>query len=102
MELQASFFDLHNRHKKLAERDPLRSLNRLLDWEVFRAPIEALRSQQRKSKAGRKPFDAVLMFKILILQHLYNLRDDELAFQIARPLQFLSLSWFGPRADRAR
>ena len=29
----------------------------------------------KKSKAGRKPIDAMVMFRMLILQSLYNLSD---------------------------
>lgn len=80
--MQPSFFDLDNRHRKLNERDPLTALNKLIDWESLRSTLERGRDKPRKSAAGRKPFDAVLMFKALVLQHLYNLADDELEFQI--------------------
>lgn len=80
--MQSGFFDLHDRHKKLDERDALRALNQVIDWEIFREPIEHVRDNARRSNVGRKPFDAVLMFKVLVLQHLYNLSDDELEFQI--------------------
>jgi len=80
--MQASFFDLETRHKKLDERDSLIWLNEIIDWEAFRVTLEKCREKPRKSSAGRKPFDAVMMFKALVLQHLYNLGDDELEFQI--------------------
>lgn len=80
--MQPSFFDLDNRHRKLNERDPLIHLDALIDWEDFRLTLERIHAKPRKSKAGRKPFDAVLMFKALLLQHLYNLSDDELEYQI--------------------
>ena len=41
-----------------------------------------LRNKPRKSQAGRKPYDVVLMFKILVLQHLYNVCDDDIEYQI--------------------
>lgn len=80
--MQPSFFDLDDRHGKLNERDPLIHLNALIDWEDFRPTLDTIRAKPRKSQAGRKPFDAVLMFKALVLQHLYNLSDDELEYQI--------------------
>jgi len=79
---QASFFDLDDRHKKLNERDPLVSLNKLIDWENFRETLNKIHEKKRKSLAGRKSFDVVLMFKVLVLQHLYNLSDDEIEYQI--------------------
>lgn len=80
--MQPSFFDLDNRHRKLDERDALIWLDKLIDWEDFRETLEQSREKKRKSAAGRKPFDAVMMFKALVLQHIYNLGDDELEFQI--------------------
>jgi len=80
--MQSSFFDLDNRHKKLNERDALIWLDHVIEWEDFRETLQQCREKPRKSKAGRKPFDVVMMFKALVLQHLYNLADDELEFQI--------------------
>lgn len=79
---QPSFFDLDVRHKKLNEKDPLVALNQLIDWENFRDTLNRVRDRPRKSHAGRKPYDVVLMFKILVLQHLYNQSDDEIEYQI--------------------
>jgi len=47
-------------------------------------------------------FDAVVMFKIMILQSLYNLSDDPLKFQIRDGLsfmRFLGLSLSGTVPD---
>jgi transposase, IS5 family len=41
-----------------------------------------------KSNAGRKSFDSILMFKIFILQSLYNLSDDQTEYQIKDRLSF--------------
>lgn len=65
--MQSGFFDLDNRDIKINERDPLIELNKLIDWEEFRPSLEKIREKPRKSKAGRKPCDVVLLFKILIL-----------------------------------
>ncbi len=80
--LQPGFFDLDNRYKKLNDRDPLISLNQLIDWENFRDTLNKVRAKVRKTSAGRKPYDVVLMFKVLVLQHLYNVSDDEIEYQI--------------------
>ena len=47
-----------------------------MPWEDFRADIEAAteaKPEQRKSNAGRKPYDTILKFKIVVLQSLHNL-----------------------------
>jgi hypothetical protein len=39
-------------------------------WEAFRADIEAVtetKPEERKSNAGRKPYDTILKFKIVVL-----------------------------------
>lgn len=80
--LQPGFFDLDDRYKKLNEKDPLIHLNQLIDWDNFRTSLKKVREKKRKNNAGRKAFDVVLMFKVLVLQHLYNVSDDEVEYQI--------------------
>jgi IS5 family transposase len=90
---QMGFYDLQRRLDALsAKGDPLEPLKGIVPWEVFRAPIERatrLKAKDRKSNAGRKPFDAVLMFKILVLQSLYNLSDEQAEFLIRDRFSFM-------------
>ncbi len=86
----SGLFDLDFRmHDIAGGGDPLRKLNEAIDWERFRPYVESIRDKERKSAAGRKPFDAVLMFKILVLQSLYNLSDDATEYQILDRLSFM-------------
>lgn len=88
--MQTGLFDWQQRFEELDKGgDPLVKLNTLVDWETFRPTLEMLRQKERKSNAGRKPFDVVVMFKILILQSLYNLSDDQTEFQIRDRLSFM-------------
>jgi len=88
--MQSSFFDLDNRYAQLNKlRDPLVELNRVIDWELFRAPLTKLTEKPRKSAAGRKPIDRVLLFKMLVLQRLYNLADEALEYQVKDRLSFM-------------
>ena len=76
-------FDIEFRMEDLTRNgDPLVRLNECLDWEVFRPELETIREKERKSAAGRKPFDVVLMFKVMVLQSLYNLSDDAVEYQV--------------------
>ena len=54
------------------------SLERLkvIDFESFRPTLTDGMKKERKSSAGRHPFDNVMMFKVLVLQRLFNLSDD--------------------------
>ena len=79
---QPGLFDLDERYARLNERDPLVKLNPIIDWAAFREPLSVLRNPPRKSQAGRQPCDVVLMLKILVLQHLYNVCDDDIEYQI--------------------
>ena len=83
-------FDIYNRLEYLTENgDILPNLKRLVPWEDFRGELEVIYDHERKSNAGRRPFDVVMMFKILILQSLYNLSDDEMEYQIMDRLTFM-------------
>lgn len=94
--MQPSFFDLDNRYQKLNERDALLWLDQLIDWQSFRETLQKCREKPRKSEAGRKSFDVVMMFKALVLQHLYNLADDELEFQIRDRYSFCRFLGLSP------
>ena len=43
----------------------------------------------RKSLAGRKPWDEVIIFKSLVLQALYNLSDDQAEYQLRDRFSFM-------------
>jgi IS5 family transposase len=86
---QPGFFDLDERLHKIGAKDPLVGLKELIDWEAFRSTLMVVREKERKSAAGRKPYDVVLMFKVLVLQHLYNLSDDQTEYQIRDRLSFM-------------
>jgi len=50
---------------------------------MFRSTIEdKLLNTNKKSNAGAKPFDVVMMFKIIILQRYYGLGDKQVEYQI--------------------
>src|SRR3977135_3464148 len=89
---QLGFFDADQRLAALADkRDRLEAIDRLVPWESFRADIEAVvltPDEARKSSAGRKPLDAILMFRMLVLQSLYNLSDEQVEYQVRDRLSF--------------
>jgi Transposase and inactivated derivatives, IS5 family len=83
-------FDIQSRLSKLDRTgDPLVLLKTSLNWELFRPELEAIRTKERKSNAGRKAYDVILMFKMLVLQSLYNLSDDQLEIQVLDRLSFM-------------
>jgi hypothetical protein len=61
-------------------------------WEEFRPTLERVRRKpegMRKSRAGRKPMDAVVMFRTLVLGALYNLSEDQIGYQMRDRLSFM-------------
>jgi Transposase domain (DUF772) len=90
---QTGFFDLERRLNALsAKGDPLETIKTTVPWEAFRADIEAVREtkpEEKKSNAGRKPYDAILKFKIVVLQSLYNLSDEQTEFLIRDRFSFM-------------
>ena len=89
---QPGFFDADKRLAALSKKgDPLEVMSALVPWESFRADIEAVAltpEVAKKSQAGRKPFDAILMFRMLILQSLYNLSDEQIEYQVRDRMSF--------------
>lgn len=84
------FFDQDFRLSKLSKLgDPLEKLNKSIDFEIFRYLLESTLTKLAKGKGGRRPYDYVLMFKILILQRYYNLSDDQIEYQINDRMSFM-------------
>ena len=48
--------------------------------------------QRRKVKAGRKRIDPMILFKMLVLQQLFNHSDQQLEFQVYESRSLKSLS----------
>lgn len=93
---QRGFWDEEARQEKLAKKKVLLPrLAQLVQWESFRATLEKVRPQTRKSNAGRKAMDSVMMFKLLVLQRLYNISDEELEYQVNDRLSFMRFLGLG-------
>lgn len=87
---EPGFFDFSQRQKKLLQtRDFLERVKRLVAWEAFRPALDKALERKDRDKGGRPPYDAVLMFKILVLQALYNLSDEQTEYQILDRLSFM-------------
>jgi IS5 family transposase len=86
---QKGFFDENDRLAELSRMgDPLEKLNKYIRWENFRETLDNAFNKEPKGLGGRPPFDYVMMFKILILQKLYNMADDKTEYQIKDRLSF--------------
>ncbi len=87
---QPGFFDQDERLRGLsAAGDPLERLGMVVDFELFRPELVAALNRSDRSKGGRPPYDPVLMFKVLVLQTLYTLSDDQTEYQLKDRLSFM-------------
>ncbi len=96
---QMGFFDVAMRYAGLdAEKDPLVGIDALVPWESFRGRLEGAwrrPAAARKSAAGRKPWDAIVMFKAIVLCELYNLSDDQVEYHLRDRLSFVRFLGLG-------
>ena len=78
--LSLTFYEIEN---------PIELANKVFDLEIFRSIFESrLLNTSKKNDAGVKLIDVVMMFKIMILQHYYNLVDKLDEYQIVDIMSF--------------
>src|SRR5438045_3052130 len=103
---QFGFFDAEKRLAALsAKGDPLEAIDRLVPWESFRADIEAVvltPDEMKKSNAGRKPADAIVMFRMLVLQGPAQSFGRASEISGARPVVVHAVSAAGHRGQHSR
>ena len=68
--------------------NPLAKLQEAVDFEMFRDTLEKGLYKEKFTKVGAKPYDYVLMFKIVVLQRIYHLSDAQVEYQIRDRLSF--------------
>ena len=86
---QIGFFDEDNRLNKISKLgDPLEVLEKAINWEMFRGVLTRACRKESTERGGRPPYDVVMMFKIIVLQRLYNLSDDQTEYQINDRMSF--------------
>jgi len=86
---QKGFFDENDRLEELSRLgDPLEKLNKYMNWENLRGVLTRVLKKEAQGPGGRPPFDYVMMFKVLVLQKLYNMADDKTEYMIKDRLSF--------------
>ena len=94
------FGRVEKRRQKLeARKDFLSELNRIIPWDELGRCLDRLPSPAPKSKAGRKPIDPLLLLKLLIVQQLYNLSDEDLEYQTHDRESFRRFVGLAPNAE---
>jgi len=85
-----SLFDEEFTKERLSTMgNPLDMISKVIDFELFRGTLEnKLLNTNKKNNAGAKPYDVVMLFKILILQRYYGLGDNQVEYQIVDRTSF--------------
>ena len=87
---QLGIFSSEKREKKLSDLgDSLEQLNQNVNWEMFRTALEKATRKEAKGPGGRRRFNVVMMFKILVLARLFNMSDDQTEYQINDRISFM-------------
>ena len=78
---QSGLFDeFFNSEDIRTSQKPLIRIGAMIEWDLFKGDLE--RSFPLSDEGGRPRFAPLLMFKILVLQKVHGLLDDETSFQI--------------------
>ena len=87
---RVGFFDQERRSRKISKLgNPLERLDKVINFEMFREELEInMLNLERKNNSGCKPYDIVMMFKIILLKRFYNISDEQAEFQINNALNF--------------
>lgn len=88
----AGFFDEQNVLEKLTKLgDPLVLISKHIDFNLFKETFLKFSGRNEETEQptkGRPSYDIVMMVKILFIQRLYNLSDEQVEFQITDRLSF--------------
>jgi hypothetical protein len=94
---QPGFWDVEERLRELsAQGDPLEKLAATVDFEIFRTELEAAAGRRDPWKGGRPSFDAVLKFRMLVLQAMHGLSLAQTEYLVADRLSWMRFCGLGP------
>lgn len=92
---QAGLFGLSDQLKRLSDcGDPLETMSRVVDFEIFRPALEKALAYGDGAKGGRPPYNPVAMFKVLILAAQNTVSDARMEFLIRDRLSWLRFLGF--------
>ncbi|MEQ8964871.1 MAG: IS5 family transposase [Azospirillaceae bacterium] len=94
---QPGFWDVEDRLRQLsAQGDPLEKLSATVDFELFRADLNAAVGPRDRGKGGRPAFDVVLKFRMLVLQALHGLSLEQTEYLVRDRLSWMRFCRLGP------
>lgn len=87
--IKESLFAAEEREAKLDRLgDVLQVMEKHIDFKALAAEVDRAAPRSGRERGGRPPFPTELMVRALILQHLYNLSDEQMEYQVLDRLSF--------------
>lgn len=100
---EPGFFDSEALYDRVAATNhPLWRINEIIEWERFVPVLDAVFTRTPKAPGGRPSYDRMMMFKVLVLKHLYNIPDGQMEQRLLGDLffrHFLGLTFADPTPD---
>ena len=76
------FADEHHRKKIDTLGDPLVEIESCIDFAALAAEVDRVAPRPVSPQGGRPPYPTETMVRILVLKRLYNLSDEQMAYQL--------------------
>ena len=87
--IKTSLFADQEREAKLNKLgDALRVLEQHVDFVALAAEVDRAALRPSRERGGRPPFPTELMVRVLLIQQLFNLSDEQMEFQLLDRLSF--------------
>jgi hypothetical protein len=77
-----SFWTEENSVDRVGDETSFMRVGKVVEWSLFEPELLAAIEKEAKGPGGRPRFHPLLMFKILVVQRLHGLADDDTSFQI--------------------
>ena len=87
--MKPNLFAAQEREAKLSKLgDSLELLERHVDFAALAAAVDQAAPRPGRERGGRPPFPTEVMVRILLIQQLFNLSDEQMEFQLLDRLSF--------------
>lgn len=87
--IKESLFAAEEREAKLDKLgDILQVLEKHVDFKTLSLAVDHAAPRPSQEKGGRPPFPTELMVRVMVLQQLYNLSDEQIEYQLLDRLSF--------------
>jgi len=87
--IKSSLFASEERELKLNKLgDVLQGLDKYIDFTELACAVDKAAPRPSRAKGGRPPFPTELMVRVLVVQQMFNLSDEQMEYQLLDRLSF--------------